>query len=162
MTSRQKSGLLTILLTFLVSLVITLTPLPELLRPFRPQWYTLILIYWVMDQPERIGVWSGWMLGLIVDVMTESLPGQHALTLSLVAFIVIKLHTQLRVFPLWQQSVVVLLLLFLEPLITTWAMGISHQPPPPLAYWSTPIIGMLLWPWVFLTLRKIGRQLHLR
>jgi rod shape-determining protein MreD len=107
-----------------------------------------------MAHPERIGVGSGWMLGLVVDIMTGALPGQHALTLSLIAYIVVKLHTQIRVFPLWQQSVAVMILLFLEPLITTWAMGISHQPPPPILYWTTPVIGMLLWPWVFVILRN--------
>jgi rod shape-determining protein MreD len=147
-----------ILVTFIVSLIITLIPLPDVIRPFRPPWYTLVLIYWAMASPERIGVWSGWMLGLIVDVMTDSLPGQHALTLTLVAFIVIKFHTQIRVFPLWQQSVSVMILLFLEPLIATWAMGISRQPPPPALYWTTPVIGMLLWPWVFVILRNIRQR----
>jgi len=156
-TSRLRQGLFIILLTFLGSLIITLIPLPDLVRPFRPPWYTLVLIYWAMAQPERVGIGSGWMLGLIVDVMTGSLPGQHALTLSLVAYIVVKLHTQIRVFPLWQQSVTVMMLLFLEPLIATWAMGISHQPPPPLYYWTTPVIGMLLWPWVFILLSKTRR-----
>jgi rod shape-determining protein MreD len=157
-TSRQRQGLFIILLTFLGSLIITLIPLPDLVRPFRPPWYTLVLIYWTMAYPERIGVGYGWMLGLIVDVMTSSLPGQHALALSLVAYIVVKLHTQIRVFPMWQQSVTVMFLLFLEPLIATWAMGISHQPAPPIYYWATPVIGMLLWPWVFILLRKTRRR----
>ncbi len=161
MIYRRRHGLFIILLTFLASLIITLLPLPELVRPFRPQWYTLVLIYWAMAHPERIGVGSGWLLGLIVDVMTGSLPGQHALTLSLIAYIVVKLHTQIRVFPMWQQSVAVLLLLFFEPLIATWAMGISHQPPPPLLYWATPFVGMLLWPWVFIILRNIRRRFHI-
>lgn len=158
MTSRHRQSLFIILLTFLASLIITLIPLPDLVRPFRPPWYTLALIYWAMAQPERIGIGYGWMLGLIVDVMTGSLPGQHALTLSLVAYIVVKLHTQIRVFPLWQQSFTVMILLFLEPLIATWAMGISHQPPPPMLYWTTPVIGMLLWPWVFILLRNTRRR----
>jgi len=157
-TSRHRQSLFIILLTFLASLIITLIPLPDLVRPFRPPWYTLALIYWAMAQPERIGIGYGWMLGLIVDVMTGSLPGQHALTLSLVAYIVVKLHTQIRVFPLWQQSFTVMILLFLEPLIATWAMGISHQPPPPMLYWTTPVIGMLLWPWVFILLRNTRRR----
>lgn len=161
MTFGPRHGFFIILLTFLVSLVITLIPLPEVVSPFRPQWYTLVLIYWAMAHPERIGVWSGWFLGLIVDVMTESLPGQHALTLTLVAYIVVKLHAQIRVFPLWQQSVMVLLLLILEPLIATWAMGISHQPPPPLLYWTTPLIGMLLWPWVYVILRNIRQRFRI-
>jgi rod shape-determining protein MreD len=154
----HRQGMLIILLTFIVSLIITLIPLPDMLRPFRPPWYTLVLIYWAMAHPERIGVGSGWMLGLIVDVMTGSLLGQHALTLSLIAYIVVKLHAQIRVFPMWQQSVAVMILLFLEPLIATWAMGISHQPPPPILYWTTPVIGMLLWPWIFIILRNSRRR----
>lgn len=158
MTSGRKQGLFIILITFLISLVVTLMPLPDWARPFRPQWYTLVLIYWAMAHPERISVGTGWLLGLIVDAMTGSLPGQHALTLSLVAYIVVKLHTQIRVFPLWQQSVTVMMLLFLEPLIATWAMGITHQPPPPLLYWFTPVIGMLLWPWIYIILRDVRRR----
>ncbi len=158
MTSGRKQGLFIILATFLISLLVTLMPLPDWARPFRPQWYTLVLIYWAMAHPERIGVGSAWLLGLVVDVMTESLPGQHALTLSLVAYIVVKLHAQIRVFPLWQQSVTVMALLFLEPLIATWAMGITHQPPPPAPYWFTPVIGMLLWPWIFIILRDVRRR----
>jgi rod shape-determining protein MreD len=154
----HRQGMLIILLTFIVSLIITLIPLPDMLRPFRPPWYTLVLIYWAMAHPERIGVGSGWMLGLIVDVMTGSLLGQHAMTLSLIAYIVVKLHAQIRVFPMWQQSVAVMILLFLEPLIATWAMGISHQPPPPILYWTTPVIGMLLWPWIFIILRNSRRR----
>ncbi len=158
MTSRRKHGLFIILITFLISLLVTLVPLPEWAKPFRPQWYTLALIYWAMAHPERIGVGAGWMLGMVVDVMTESLPGQHALTLSIVAYIVVKLHTQIRVFPLWQQSVTVMALLFFEPLIATWAMGITHQPPPPPLYWLTPLIGMLLWPWIYIILRDVRRR----
>ncbi len=158
MSSERKQGLFIILVTFLISLLITLVPLPDWARPFRPQWYTLVLIYWAMAHPERIGVGAGWLLGLIVDVMTESLPGQHALTLSLVAYTVVRLHTQIRVFPLWQQSVTVMILLFLEPLIATWAMGITHQPPPPPLYWFTPVIGMLLWPRIFIILPDVSRR----
>jgi len=157
-SSGRKTGLYIILITFLISLLVTLMPLPDWARPFRPQWYTLVLIYWAMAHPERIGVGAAWMLGLVVDVMTESLPGQHALTLSLVAYIVVKLHAQIRVFPLWQQSVTVMALLFLEPLIATWAMGITHQPPPPAPYWFTPLIGMLLWPWIYIILRDVRRR----
>jgi len=157
----RKRGLTIILLTFLISLLITLIPLPDWARPFRPQWYTLVLIYWTMAHPERIGVVAGWMLGLIVDVMTESIPGQHALTLSLVAYIVIRLHTRIRVFPLWQQSLTVMILLFTEPLVATWVMGISHQPPPPIPYWITPVIGMMLWPWVYIILRDVRRRFRI-
>ena len=158
MTSRRRYGLFIILITFLISLLVTLIPLPEWAKPFRPQWYTLALIYWALACPERIGVGAGWLLGLIVDVMTESLPGQHAITLSFVAYIVIKLHTQIRVFPLWQQSVTVMALLFLEPLIATWAMGITHQPPPPPLHWLTPLIGTLLWPWIYIIMRDVRRR----
>ena len=162
MITAQKHGMGIILITLLASLLFTLLPLPEWARPFRPQWYTMALIYWCMAHPERIGVGAGWLLGLTVDVMTESLLGQHALSLSIVAFIVVKLHKRIRVYPLWQQSFVVLILLFLEPFVATWVMGITHQPPPTSHFWMAPLISMLLWPWVFIILRDVRRRFHIK
>lgn len=144
--------------TLIVALVLTLLPLPEWAQPFRPQWYTLALIYWCVALPQRVGVGTGWALGLIVDTLTGSLLGQHALSLSLIAFLCVKLHLRVRVFPLWQQSLTVLTLLALERLLSLWVMGATGYPTPPLLYWAPALVSMLLWPWVFIILRDIRRR----
>lgn len=153
----QKGGLI-IALTFCVALLLVILPLPEWARSFRPQWATLVLIYWCLALPHRVSVGAGFFLGILLDVLTGTLLGQHALGLSLVAYITVQLHARIRVYPLWQQSLAVLVLLVIEHLLSLWAMGASGQIPPGLRYWIIPLVGAVLWPWIFVTLRNIRRH----
>ncbi len=145
-------------LTLGVALLLMILPLPEWARAFRPQWAVLVLIYWCLALPHRISVGTGFVLGLLLDVLTGTLLGQHALGLSLVAYLTVQLHARIRVFPLWQQAFAVLVLLVLEHLLSLWVMTAIGQAPPALRYWAIPLVGALLWPWVFVTLRNVRRQ----
>ncbi len=155
-------GGLVILITLCIALTLTILPLPESVREFRPQWVALVLIYWCMALPHRVGVGFGFSFGILLDVLTGTLLGQHALGLSVVAFATVKLHQRVRVFPLWQQSLVVLVLLVVEHLLALWVMGAINERPPGLIYWAVPPIGALLWPWVFVVLRDLRRRFHVR
>ncbi len=157
----MQRGTGVIVATFCVALLLTILPLPEWARPFRPQWVTLALIYWCLALPHRVGVGSGFVLGILLDVLASTLLGQHALGLSVVAFITVQLYARIRVFPLWQQALAVLLLLATEHLLEFWAMGASGQTTPGLLYWMAPLVGALLWPWVFITLRNIRRNFRI-
>ena len=158
MTLGPRQGGLVIVVTFIVALLLTVLPLPEWARMYRPQWYTLVLIYWTMAAPQRVGVGYGWVTGIIVNVTTGTLLGQHALALSIIAFITQKMHQRLRLFPIWQQSLTVLVLLLVEKLLELWVMGAVSQPAPPLLFWAPPLVGMLLWPWIFIVLRDLRRK----
>jgi rod shape-determining protein MreD len=158
----QSRGGLAILASFCVALILTILPLPEWAQPFRPQWVTLVLIYWTLALPHRVGVGIGFLNGMALDVLTGTLLGQHALGLSIVAFATVTLHQRVRVFPLWQQSLVVLVLLVVEHLLALWVMGATGETPPGLSYWAIPPIGAMLWPWVFVILRDIRRRFHVR
>lgn len=147
-----------IVVTFIIAILMMILPLPEWARTYRPQWVTLTLIYWCIALPHRVGVGSGFITGLLLDVLTGTLLGQHALGLSLVAFISMQMHQRIRVFPLWQQALGVFILLLLEHLLALWVMGATDQIPPGLDYWVVPLIGALLWPWVFVTLRDVRRR----
>ncbi|MGD1982757.1 MAG: rod shape-determining protein MreD [Chromatiaceae bacterium] len=151
-------GYLVIVITVVVGMLLTILPIPEWARPYRPQWVTLVLIYWAIALPHRVGVGSGFTAGIILDVLTGTLLGQHALGLSVVTFIAIQLHQRIRVFPFWQQSLGVLVLLLVEHLLALWVVGATRGVAPGLSYWLVPVIGALLWPWVFVTLRKTRRH----
>jgi len=153
---RQGTGM--IILTMLASLLLTILPLPDAVEALRPPWYALVLIYWCFALPERVGVGTGWLLGLMVDSLTGCLLGQHALALSLIAYLSITLHRRVRIFPLWQQSLTVLVLLSVERLLSLWINGAIGRPTPPLEYWVPALVGMFLWPWVFVILRDLRRR----
>lgn len=157
----ETRGRLTILITFVVAVVLSVMPGPTWAQPFVPDWVALTLIYWCMATPQRVSVGTGWVLGLVMDVLYGSLLGQHALAKSVIAFITVKLHPQLRMFPRWQQAVSVLVLLAINQLIVIWIRGATDDAPGTVIYWTPSVVGMLIWPWLFVILRDLRRRAHL-
>lgn len=155
MTLVRHHGGGAILFTFIVALLLTILPLPEWARILRPDWVGLVLIYWCMAVPERIGVGSGWIAGLLVDLLTGAVLGQHALALTVVAFLTIRFHQRMRLFPLLQQAFTVLVLLVLHQLIALWISRFIGRPGVPLYFWAPSLIGMLIWPPAYSVLRSI-------
>lgn len=147
-----------IFLSFTVALMLTILPLPDWIHIYRPEWTALVLIYWCMALPQRIGVGIGWLVGLLLDVLMGTLLGQHALGLAVIAFITLNLHQRIRVFPLWQQALTVLTLLTLYQLLLLWFDGMTAQPAKTWSYWLPSLVGMLLWPWCFTLLRDVRRR----
>ncbi len=156
--SSERHETIIALAIFLVALLLTILPLPEAVRFMRPQWASLALIFWVMAAPDRFGIITAWLLGITVDLLLNSLLGLHALSFAIIAFIMLRLHKQFRVFPLWQQSAIVLGLLLLERFITVWTTGFAGQPAPPGLHWLAPFVGALLWPWTHIVLRDLQRR----
>ena len=150
----RKQGGLVIVISFLVALVLTVLPLPDWAINLRPEWTALVLLYWCMALPHRVGVGIGWCVGMLLDVLKGTLLGQHALGMAVIAYLTINLHQRIRVFPLWQQALTVLMLLALYQLLILWFSG---QQPKGWTYWLPSISGMVLWPWVFILLRGVRR-----
>ncbi len=133
-------------------------PLPEWAVDARPAWIALVLIYWCMALPERVGIGIAWVLGLLLDVLEGTLLGQHALGLVVIAYITLQTHRRVRVFPLLQQAVLVGLLLLLYLLLALWVMGIVGRPIGQWSYWLPALTSMVLWPWIFIVLRDLRRK----
>jgi len=155
--SSHQGGWL-ILLSFIVAFMLTVIPLPEMLQYIRPEWSALVLLYWCMALPGRIGVGIGWAVGLLLDVLTGTLLGQHALGMTVIAYLIINLHQRIRIFPLWQQAIIIWMILNLYQILLLWFDGITGQPPKGLQFWLPPISGMILWPIIFILLRHLRRQ----
>jgi rod shape-determining protein MreD len=154
----RSHGTWVIVATFAVAFMLTAVPLPEVLRDWRPAWVTLVLVYWGLALPERVGVAAGWFAGLLLDAMLGTLLGQHALALSLVAFFAVKLHLRLRVIPLWQQGLSILVLVLLERGLALWVNGILGMPGQWTQALGPALVSAVLWPWVFIVLRDLRRR----
>jgi rod shape-determining protein MreD len=158
----QHRGGATILISFILALLLQMFALPDWAQSLRPDWVALVLIYWCIALPERVGVGVGWFAGLILDVSNGALLGQNALTLAIVAYLALRLHQRIRLFPLWQQSVSVLLLITLHLMLVLWIKGAVGQSTETWAYWLPALTSMLLWPPVYIVLRGLRRSYRVR
>lgn len=158
--SSPARGRLILFASFGIAIVMNVLPGPAWAEPFLPDWVALTLIYWCLAVPQRVSVGAGWTVGIILDVLYGSLLGQHALAKSVIAYFTVRLHPQLRMFPRWQQAVSVLVLLVINQLLVIWIRGATDQAPETIAYWTPSIVGMLVWPWLFVVLRDLRRRWH--
>lgn len=151
-----------IIASFVIALLLTMMPLPDWAARLRPEWVTMVLIYWCMALPERVGVGSAWLLGLLLDVVRGTVLGQYALALTAVAFVTLNAHQRLRLYPLWQQAVIAAILIAFELLLVVWIKGIIDQLPGSWDYWLPAVTSALLWPWFFVLMRDVRRRFQVR
>jgi len=135
-----------IILSIIAALMLSIAPVPDWAEPFRPAWVTLTFIYWSMTFPNHYSVGSAWIAGLTTDVAQGTLLGQHALALSLVIYVTVKFHLQLRQFPMLQLSATVFALLALYQFILFWINGVAGVNSPAVTYWGPVVTGTLIWP----------------
>lgn len=150
-----------IYLSLIVGLILMIMPLPESVQIYRPHWVAIILIYWSMAMPKRVGLWTAFITGILVDVSQGTLLGQHAMGLVIIIFINQNFYQRIRVLAPVQQTLYVFLLLFINQIIAVWIEGILGRPTPLFAFLGAPVIGMLIWPWAFIILRDFRRKAHL-
>lgn len=160
MNTTPHNGLI-ILATFVAAYLLTMFPLPDWLGMFRPYWVAMVLMYWCMALPHRVGVGIGWLSGLFLDVVYNALLGQHALGLAVLAFFTVVLHQRVRVFPLWQQSLTIFVLCLIYAALILWVKGMTGHPPESMLWYLLPTFTTALcWPPVFLLMRRIRRGFH--
>ncbi len=162
MIQEQPRGNLVIFIGLLMALALTVLPLPDFLRTFRPEWTALVLLYWIMTLPYRIGVNTAWILGICLDVLKGSLLGQHALAMAVIAFLMLHMHLRIRIYPLWQQAIMIGLMLLIYQAILLWIYGVTGTLSPSWSYWAPSLVGALLWPWIYVILRDIRQRYQVR
>ena len=149
-------------LSLALSVLLLLLPLPDALRPLRPWWPALVLLYWVLEAPDRVGLGTAFVTGLAADVLAGALLGDQALRLLVVVFLAQRFRARLRFFPMPQQSAAVLLLLLNDSLLRWLIRAFAGMSPPPPLTWVAPLVGAALWPFVFLLLDVSRARLRAR
>ncbi|MDQ3494932.1 MAG: rod shape-determining protein MreD [Pseudomonadota bacterium] len=146
--------------SFLLALLLGLLPLPAVLQPLRPYWLALVLAFWVLEDDARVGLGAAFGLGLVADLAFGGLLGEQALRLVVMTFILQRFRTQLRFFPLLQQSLAIGGLLLNDRVVAAALHLTLGEPLLPWAYWSAPLLGMLLWGPLFVLLDglRLGRR----
>jgi rod shape-determining protein MreD len=132
--------------TALIALMLSVLPLPVILAIIRPPVLVLIILYWSTMMPRVGGILIAFLGGIALDVLQGTQLGQHALALSFVSYLAIRLHLLTRAKPLFEQSLFVLVALLLYEAVL-WAIdGWSGHPLNSWTRWVPAFTGALLWP----------------
>ena len=146
--------------SIILALLLGLLPLPDMLQPLRPYWLALVMAYWVIEAPDSAGLGFAFVVGVIADLMFGGLLGEQALRLVIMTFILQRFRARLRFFPLSQQALAIGVLLLNDRVVTGAVHLALGEPALPWNYWWAPVLGMLLWPPLFLMIDalRLGKR----
>ena len=132
-----------ITLSICAALTGNMIPLGRL--PGVPDWVALVLVFWCIHQPLKVGMSTAFLCGIIMDVANASIMGQHALAYVLLAFTAGGLSRRVLWFPLIEQALHVLPLLLGTQLVMLLMRLATGAEFPGLLYFLSSFTGTLLW-----------------
>ncbi len=92
--------------SLVVALLVNMLPLGP--QPWMPDLLALVLVFWSVHQPLRIGIATAFLFGLVMDVHQTALLGQHALAYTALSYFAIMVHRRLLWFTVPSQALQVL------------------------------------------------------
>lgn len=150
----------TVLLTLIVALTFQLYPWSGHGVILRPDFLLVVTLYWVIRAPYLINVGLAWFAGLIVDLSTGSLLGQHALAFGFAAFLALLYQRRLVLFNRWQLTVYIFTLLITERAIVLMLKLFADYDNPGLSYFWPVVTSLILWQLMVLMFGAPTRPRH--
>jgi rod shape-determining protein MreD len=133
-----------IALTLLLALASNLLPLGR--HPGWPDLLALVLVFWNVHQPRRVGVTLAFVFGLVMDVHQGAVLGQHALAYTLLSFGAVTIHRRVLWFNALSQALHVLPLFAVAQCVTVLVRLAIGGMFPGWGIWLAPLAQALLWP----------------
>lgn len=147
---QRVSGLL-IVVSLAAALVITLLPLPDSIAAARPAFYTMTVMFWTANQPQRFGPIAAWCAGLAMDILYGTPFSEHGLAMAVAAYGVIKGRELLWSFPVIQQGLLMLPVFAIYEFALFWIDGVAGLDVDQWWRWLPVFSSAAIWPiWAFL------------
>jgi rod shape-determining protein MreD len=143
--------------SLIVALVLHAVPLPFDWRWYRPELPLLVLFYWVLALPHRIGVFSAAITGFAVDLLEGDLVGGLAVGAVVATLIILFTYQRIRQFNLIQQGAILGMLLALALLVESWLHSFLGLPAQGYKLWLAAAVAIPMWPVVRKVLRGLRR-----
>lgn len=142
--------------TLILALAFNMLPLGR--QPALPDLLAVVLVFWVVHQPRRVGVGLAFFFGLLTDVHQGALLGQHALSYTLLSFAAIAMHRRLLWFDVLEQALQILPLFFAAALVSLAVRLLAGGMFPGWWLLLAPLFEALLWPVVSVLLLAPQRR----
>ncbi|MFO1339544.1 MAG: rod shape-determining protein MreD [Burkholderiaceae bacterium] len=130
--------------TLLLAFGLNLVPLGR--HPALPDLMAVVLVFWNVHQPRRVGIGWAFLFGLLMDVHQGALLGQHALAYTLLSYLAIMIHRRLVWFGLLDQTLQVLPLFVAAHAVSLVVRLLVGDGFPGWSLLVAPLIEAALWP----------------
>ncbi len=135
-----------IFISLIIAFLLYLLPTSGALLFLRVELPLLVVLYWSIHQPNRVGFAIAFVMGLLVDVSDGNILGQHAIAYTLAVFLALVLRLRILKFKLWQQALHILALLLVSQLLVALTHLFLPSTFPGWGYFVASFSGALLWP----------------
>ncbi len=123
-----------------------------------PDFVALVLVFWSVHQPRKVGIGIAFMMGLFMDVHDATLLGENALSYTLLSYFAITIHRRVLWFRLGIQALHVLPLLLLMQTVQLIVRVAVTGGLPGWSYYLESIVAAFLWPYVSVLLLAPQRR----
>ena len=130
--------------SLIAALVLNMLPLGRV--PWMPDLLALVLVFWNVHQPLRIGIGVAFVFGLAMDVHQSSLLGQHALSYTALSFSATMIHRRLLWFTVPSQALQVLPLFAVAHAVELLIRIVGGGIFPGWIILMAPLLESMLWP----------------
>lgn len=151
-----------ILLTLAGAMVLAVAHLPESwpqwLGWLRPAWVALVIFYWVMELPHRVGLIAAWVLGALVDVLQAEPLGLNGVILAGITYVAWRFYERLRMYSIVQQGGVAFVLVLAAEAGRALVLDVVGE-----RGWSWGAVipaftSLLVWPFLAVLLTRLRLQ----
>jgi rod shape-determining protein MreD len=142
--------------SLLLAMITNMVPLGR--TPWMPDLLALVLVFWSVHQPLRVGIVAAFMFGLAMDVHETGLLGQHALAYTALSYFAITIHRRLLWFSVPSQALQVLPLFVAAHAIQLAVRMMAGGTFPGMSVLLAPVIESLLWPLMSIVLLAPQRR----
>lgn len=151
-----------IYLTIFVGIYLQTLPMPDVLLMFKPKWVALILAYWCLMQPYRIGLMHGFFIGLLIDLIEGTSLGQNAIYLTLICYFVYKFYQRLRMYSVLKQTLSLFAIFLFAQIIFSLLQTIANNQDFSIILFLPVFISTLIWPWLYILMQyfKTGLKIN--
>ena len=123
-----------------------------------PDFVALVLVFWSIHQPRKVGIGIAFFMGLLMDVHDASLLGQNALAYTLLSYFAIMIHRRVLWFPLAMQALHILPLLLMAQAVQLVVRLVVSGQFPGWLYFAESATAAVLWPFVTMILLAPQRR----
>lgn len=141
--------------SILLGLLIAVYPISPELSSIRPEIICLLVIYWVTNLPQHVGIVYAWCIGFFQDIVEGTVWGAHAMALAIVAYICVMAYQRIKNYSVWHQTIWIFVLVGFHQVNVNWIQSMAGYHSSTLCLILSTAVSALCWPLVYFVIRRL-------